>query len=267
MEKGPKVSRRRFLKWGAAGLAAGTVGGIVGGGMVRTERTLRLPRWRADGFRVAQVSDVHVNNGGQLAAARQAVGWAVEAKPDLFVFTGDFLNYGTEEAFANIAPAFEALRDIGCPCLAIFGNHDYWTHVPEKVAAHVAKTPLRLLVNEAVDVGGVRVVGLDDALGGSPDYGLVAARDASSTLALLHEPDFAVNLPPAGLVLSGHSHGGEICLPGGAPLYTPPGARRYRSGYYPRASAPIFVNRGTATLGPARVYCPPEVAILTLKAA
>ncbi len=264
MDRPSRITRRKALAWGATGLLAGTGIGVAQSGMVRTERTLRLPRWKADGFRVAQVSDVHVNNAAQLAAARQAVQWAVEAKPDLFVFTGDFINHGTDQAFANIAHAFEALRDVGCPCLAVFGNHDYWSHVPEKVAAHVAKTPLRLLVNEAADVEDVRVVGLDDALGGSPDYGLVSAKDASSTLALLHEPDFVAHVPPTGLVLSGHSHGGEICLPGGVPLYTPTGARKYQSGYYPGAKTPIYVNRGSATLGPGRVYCPPEVAILTL---
>ncbi len=260
-----KVTRRKVLKWGAAGLLAGTGIGVVESGMVLTERTLHLPRWKADGFRIAHMSDAHASNAGQLAAARQAVRWAVAAKPDLFVFTGDFLNHGTAEALGNIETAFEELHELRCPCLAVLGNHDYWPGGPGEIASRVGKTRLRLLVNEATDLGEVRVVGLDDALGGSPDYGKVRS-DAPSNLVLLHEPDFAARLPaPAGLVLSGHSHGGEICLPGGLPLYTPNGSRRYRSGYYPDAPTPVYVNRGSGTLGPGRVYCPPEVAILTLR--
>jgi hypothetical protein len=68
-ERRPKVSRRKFLKWGVAGLVGGTALGVVQSGMERTERTLRLPRWRADGFQVAHVSDVHLLNSTQLAAA------------------------------------------------------------------------------------------------------------------------------------------------------------------------------------------------------
>jgi hypothetical protein len=188
----------------------------------------------------------------------------VEAKPDLFVFTGDLLNHD-DEAVSRIVPAFEALHDIGCLCVAVLGNHDYWSKALRKIKAELAKTRLRLLVNETFDVDGVQIVGLDDALSGHPDYGLVGAQDADSTLVLLHEPDFVAKVPTKGsLVLSGHSHGGEICLPGGIPLYTPKGAKKYQSGWYPGAATPLFVNRGTATLGPARVYCPPEVAMLTL---
>lgn len=264
-ERPPKVSRRKVLKWGAAGLVAGTALGVMESHLERSERAFRLPRWKADGFRIAHVTDVHLLNPSLLEVAQQAVRWAVESKPDLFVFTGDFLNQD-DESLARIQPAFEALHDIGCPCLAVLGNHDYWSHATAKIAEEVSKTRLRLLVNQTFDTAGVRVVGLDDALGGQPDYGLVGAQDADSTVVLLHEPDYVAKLPTRGsLVLSGHSHGGEICLPGGIPLYTPKGAKKYQSGYYPGAATPLFVNRGTGTLGPTRVYCPPEVAILTLQ--
>lgn len=266
--KPPRFSRRKVLGLGAAGLVAGTAVGIFESGLQRTERTLRLPRWKADGFRIAQVTDVHVNNSGLLAAAQAAVRIAVDAKPDLFVFTGDFINYDDPSALANIAPAFEALHDLQCPCLGIFGNHDYWSGAIPKIRDEVRKTPMRLLVNEDVEVDGVRIVGLDDGLAGQPDYAMLLSNPAPSTVVLLHEPDYSKYLKPtAGLVLSGHSHGGEICLPGGIPFYTPTGSRRYQSGYYSWAPTPVYVNRGTATLGPARVYCPPEVAIFTLREA
>jgi hypothetical protein len=69
------------------------------------------------------------------------------------------------------------------------------------------------------------------------------------------------------LQLSGHSHGGEVCLPGGFALHTPSAAKRYISGFYPNAPVPLYVSRGIATLSPMRIYCPPEVAVLTLVSA
>jgi len=260
-----KLSRRALLKWSVAGVLATAGSGVAASKLQVVTRTLQLPGWRADGFRVAQVSDVHLNHDGLLKVAQHAVRLAVEAKPDLFVFTGDFLNFDHDDCFARIESAFEDLQQLACPCLAILGNHDYKCGVVSKVADSVRKTRLQLLVNQAVRVGDVTVLGLDDALHGEPDYALATAQGNPSTLVLLHEPDAADNVAQgAALVLSGHSHGGEVCLPLGRPLYTPRGSRRYTAGFYPEAPTPVYVNRGTATLGPARVFCPPEVSILTL---
>lgn len=252
--------------WGAAGALTTAGVGAYASSLAVTDRTLTLPNWDADGFRVAHLSDVHLNNDGLLAVARRAVDLVVRAKPDLVVFTGDFLNFDQDDCYLRIGKAFERLHDLACPCLAVFGNHDYGSAAPGRVAEALASTKFRLLVNEESTVDGVRVIGLDDALAGSPDFGLVSKHEGRSTLVLLHEPDYAAELGgTAGLVLSGHSHGGEVCLPTGRPLYTPRGARTYRSGFYADAPSPVYVNRGTATLGPIRLFCPPEVAILTLR--
>ncbi|RYG32259.1 hypothetical protein EON81_21060, partial [bacterium] len=204
-----KITRRKVLKWGAAGLVVGTGIGILGNGLETTRRTLRLPKWKADGFRIAQVSDVHLTNSSQLASAKAALRIALDEKPDLLVFTGDFLNHDRDDEFERIPKAFEELADARCPCLAILGNHDYWCGAPEKVIEAAKKTRLKLLINQETDVEGVRVVGLDSVRGGTPDYSIVTARDAASTLVLLHEPDYVKEFAaPSGLVLSGHSHGG-----------------------------------------------------------
>ena len=251
---------------GALGLVAATGVGMARSKLRLTRRTLRLSRWREDGFRVAQVSDVHLNNDGELRIAREAVEWAVAQKPDLFVFTGDFVNNHDRESLARIGPAFAPLEDLNCPCLACLGNHDYINHNPPRVRAEVARTRLRLLQNEDYRIGDIRIVGLDDALFGNPNYAMVAQDRTASTLVLLHEPDFVDHVPTnAALVLSGHSHGGEICFPGGLPIHLPRGAKQYWRGYYPHARVPLYVNLGTATLGPARVYCPSEVAVFTLR--
>ncbi len=90
-----------------------------------------------------------------------------------------------------------------------------------------------------------------------------------SLLVLFHEPDYVKITPTnVSLQLSGHSHGGQICLPGGRPLHTPYGANTYYAGYYANAPVPLFVTRGVGTIGPKlRLFCPPEVTILTLRTA
>ena len=262
---GKNLSRRRFLAAaGIAGVATAGYGFVASRDLRVNRQTLHLERWDAEGFKVVQISDVHVNDANQTRTAREAVRLALAEKPDLIVFTGDFVNYSAEECLANIPLAFEELSDAKCPCLAVFGNHDYWCGAIDKVAEKVRQTRLRLLVNEVVDVQGVAVTGLDDGLSGSPDWKLPPK--TGSSLVLLHEPDFVKALPyHASLMLAGHSHGGEICLPGGLPLYTPTGSKVYKSGFYDRKTVPLFVSHGTATLGPGRCFCPAEINVLTLR--
>jgi uncharacterized protein len=123
---------------------------------------------------------------------------------------------------------------------------------------------MRLLRNETVELDGVRICGIDDALMKKHRPDLV--RGNKNTLALLHEPDFVDDLDPGpSLLLAGHSHGGQICLPGGVALHTPRGARKFTSGFYPDNPIPVYVSRGVGTTGPNwRLFCPPEATILTL---
>jgi predicted MPP superfamily phosphohydrolase len=148
---------------------------------------------------------------------------------------------------------------------ATLGNHDY--NAPERVVDAFREGPIRLLRNETVDIGGVLLAGLDDAIARRhrPDE-LPNADRSESLLVALHEPDFVSDLPShVGLMLSGHSHGGQVRLPLMGAIHTPYGARRYIEGVYQPAEVPLFVSRGIGTVGPdLRLYCPPEVAILTL---
>ncbi|MEZ0326002.1 MAG: metallophosphoesterase [Fimbriimonas sp.] len=261
-----KITRRQAIGGLAAVLASvGTYGLLTSRDLRVNRQELRLKRWGAPGFRIVQISDVHVNDAAQLATARRAVDLAVQERADLIVFTGDFVNYDSEQALSNIPLAFEGLEGARCPCLAILGNHDYQCGSVDQVVAQAAKTKLNLLRNRRIDLGGVVVSGLEDAYQ-KPDYEL--APYTKSSLVLLHEPDYVQQLPGhVSLMLAGHSHGGEICLPGGIPLYTPTGSRRYTAGFYDRPTVPLFVSRGTATLGPGRTYCPAEINVLTLNPA
>lgn len=267
-----EVSRRTVLKAAGFGVAAGVAGNFGLDGYVdwlQVERhTLALPKWDANGFRVALLTDLHVNNDRQAARAARASAIAVAEKPDLIVVLGDYINHVVNGSTQRIIDALEPLREAKCPCLSIMGNHDYWTRKPEVVMDAVALTPAWMLRNEVRELDGVSIVGLDDALVNlaKPDCFPKVSR---SCLVLLHEPDAVTMMPRhTSLQLSGHSHGGQICLPGGRAIHPPPMGRNFIAGFYPDAPVPLYVSRGVGTTGPDyRAFCRPEVSVLTLVSA
>lgn len=268
-----KVTRRDLLKAMGAGAISGlspvALGDLTTNAISLERHTLSLPRWDADGFRAAFVSDLHVNSRRQLALARQALRLAIAERPDVILIGGDFVNAADPVRLEHIRKCLEVLADARCPVFSIPGNHDYWNAYPTKTLGAIAEGPGRLLRNESVEVAGVTIAGVDDALNGrhAPQF-LKEGRHSRSLLAMLHEPDYVTDLPEnVSLLLSGHSHGGQICWPGGQPLHTPRGARDYVKGFYPHAPVPVYVSRGVGTTGPTwRLFCPPEVAVLTLRA-
>lgn len=266
------MTRRRFLQGfglgvAAAGLTAG-YGDLLADDLRLEQRDVTLPRWDADGFRVAVLADLHVNLVPAVARARRAAEMAIHARPDLIVVLGDFITTSRRFALEHIRQALEPLHDAGCPCLGVMGNHDYWSEQPRRIIDALKETPMRLLRNESVELGGVEVAGIDDALAGRHDTSFLnEGRHSRSLIILLHEPDYVEEMPEqASLQLSGHSHGGQMCLPFGVPIRLPKGARRYASGLYPDAKVPLYVSRGVGTIGPdLRLFCPPEVSVLTLR--
>lgn len=265
------VSRRTFLRAGFAGVAsaAGMMGyaDVSAHHLVLERHTLTLPKWDADGFRIAVLSDVHVNTDTAMRRARAASEMALAEKPDLLVVTGDFVNTSRSYALEFIRQSFEPLEGAPFPCVAVLGNHDYWTEQPRKVVDAVSKGPLKLLRNERFETRGVMVAGIDDAIAGRhrPEF-VDEGHWSGSVVSLLHEPDYVRTMSDrVSLQISGHSHGGQVCLPFGIPLHTPVGARDYQSGFYPDAPVPLYVTRGVGTIGPdLRMFCPPEVSVLTL---
>jgi hypothetical protein len=266
-----KLSRRTVLRLGGlAALGAGPLGLASKNWICHDERELRLQKWDADGFRLALLTDFHVNDAASVAMTQRALRVAIDAKPDVILLGGDFIDYSEDARLQRLPTAFKDLGDAGCPVLAVLGNHEYWTHAPRKVVEAVQKLPLRLLRNEPFDVEGVTIAGIDD---GSvrrdrTDF-LKPGAHSRSLVSLFHEPDYVTRMPDhVSLQLSGHSHGGQICLPGGIALHTPNGAKKYIAGYYDRAPVPVFVSRGIGTQGVhARVYCRPEVNLLTIRSA
>jgi predicted MPP superfamily phosphohydrolase len=266
-----KITRRDLLRATTAGAATSALGVLVGDVTERIQVEpieLRLPCWDADGFRVAVISDLHMDSVSRRDRAIRAVRLAIAERPDVLLIPGDLLSASDERRIQNLQTFLRACGEAKCPVVATLGNHDYWTPRPQAIIGAVEESRVRLLRNETLEVGGVTIAGVDDAIAGRhrPDF-LQKGRESRSLLTMLHEPDFVVEMPKhVSLQISGHSHGGQVRFPFGYALHTPRGARTYIDGYYPNAPTPVFVSRGIGTTGPDwRLFCPPQVAVLTLR--
>ncbi|MBN9502969.1 MAG: metallophosphoesterase [Armatimonadetes bacterium] len=267
-----QISRRRFLK--SAGLGAvGAIGTFAYGDLtsskVRLEqKELKLPRWDADGFKVAVITDLHLDYPEAVLRTQWAISQLAALQPDVFVIVGDFLTSAAPQNLENVRTALRYLDQVKCPVFATLGNHDYWVGYFDLVTQAITSANLRLLRNEVVDLNGVAIAGIDDDIAYKARPELIAeAKKPKSTIALFHEPDSVKDVSTdLSLQISGHSHGGQICMPGGISVHTPRGAKKYIAGFYPDAKVPLYVSRGVGTTGPNwRLFCPPEATLLTLR--
>ena len=282
-------TRRQFLYTGAvavAGVAALATDGYFEAYRLQIKKIeiplRRLPH-QFDGFTIVQLSDFHYEEEFSAFPIRRSVGLVNSLRPDLVVFTGDFVTapmfrFGRHAALvaANaVFPCAAVLSGIKARMgsFAILGNHDAYSN-PVLVASGLRSHGIPLLKNSCVPIehGGARfwLAGIDDALEGQPDLGAAIEKiPAGEPIILLaHEPDFAdeAALTPIDLQLSGHSHGGQIWIPGiGAP-WLPPLARNYPRGLYKIENMVLYTNVGIGTIrAPIRINCIPEVTHITLR--
>jgi len=223
-----------------------------------------------DGYRVVQLSDMHLYPFTQLVAIERAVNAANALKPDLVVITGDFVTT-VAEAIHDLAPLLGTLnaRD-GIYCT--LGNHDHWSNA-SVVRSGLRKAGLTVLHNQSVPLQGGKMwlAGLDDGWVGRADFAeaLDQAPGEAPILLMMHEPDlvdeYSAN-PRIALQLSGHTHGGQLRLMRPRRAYTLPYlGKKYDAGLYRVNQTWLYTNRGIGTvLAPIRYNCPPEVTELTL---
>lgn len=224
-----------------------------------------------EGFKIVQLTDLHLHPYTQIDFVAQAVDTANSLDPDLVVLTGDYVLQGAESIF-ELAPVLGALNAT-YGVFASLGNHDYWTDV-QVIRQGLAEAGVPVLRNQglelAVGKSSIFLAGLDDVWSGTPD--LRATLDSLSgnipAILLTHEPDWADNTSQNGrisLQLSGHTHGGQVRLPGlGAPLL-PPFGLKYDQGLHRVNEMWVYTSRGIGVIGPpVRLNCPPEVTEITL---
>jgi uncharacterized protein len=270
----PRGMTRRDLLKGFAAAGIGVAAGAVAHGYLYERFRIGLTRETLEmsglppalsGLRIGLLTDFHRSDTVTHEIIDQAVQMLMREAPDLIVLGGDYVTWGDRRF---VTPAAEALAPLSAPhgVFAILGNHDNDHDMPPALAAkgfavlRDARTRLTIR-GETLDLAGIRYWTR------KPSEIAYVLRGASPNLILLaHTPmrlleAAAFSVP---LVLSGHTHGGQIVLPGIGAV----AAREFPviAGRDRRDNTTIFVSRGVGTVYvPVRLNCPPEVAVLTLR--
>ncbi len=236
-----------------------------------TIRLKRLPK-NLDGFRLVHLSDIHHSPFTNLEHISRAVEISNELKPDMFVLTGDYVSHETE----YIAPMAKVLGRLESEfgTFACLGNHDHWTDA-EQVTSHLQDANIKVLNNEGFRFqarnASFWLAGVDDYMVGQTD--LPAALRGSfpdeMKMLLAHNPKILYRAARAGvdLMLSGHTHGGQVKIRGDEKRILPR-RRKFASGLYRRKETQVYITRGIGTVVlPVRYGCPPEISLIQLQCA
>lgn len=286
-----KLTRRDFLRntirySAGAALALGAYGGLYERRRLQVKRVdvclARLPE-RLSGFTIAHLSDLHYHPQFSADVIRNSIYQILNASPDLVVFTGDFVTcpYFDEASFVP-AKESEPCAQILAPLAgklrvaAVLGNHDHCKD-PGSVAASFSTRGIPVLRNQAFpverDSARIWIAGLEDVLESKPNLKLALSTVPHNepVVLLVHEPDYADVVVrsarnfPVDLQLSGHSHGGQVRIPGFGPVVLPYGARKYPYGLRQVGPMMLYTNPGLGTIRlPIRIDCPPELTLITL---
>lgn len=229
-----------------------------------------------EGLRIALLSDLHAGGGTPFSLVRRACRLAMQARPDLIALTGDL---ATDDA-GTFRPVLEAVSTLRAPLgvYAVPGNHDYRVGIENWRREMHADPVVRDLTNDAVvlRIGDARlcIAGVDDYSCGDPDLGALPPPEARDlTLLLAHDPDQAERARRAydrvDLVLSGHTHAGQVRLPWFGAIVNPVRNKElYEEGLRRRPWTQVYVSRGIGTHTiPVRFLSRPEVAIVELTSA
>ena len=224
-----------------------------------------------EGFTIAVLADFHLYPFTQPVVIQRAVDLANNLNPDLTVLLGDYVWHEVEAVF-DLAPILAQLN-AKHGVFAIIGNHDIWTNI-NIIKQGLTEAGLPILVNEGFPITAgqeaLYIAVLDDGWSGNPDLNAAMTNHPAGApvVLLYHEPDLADDTSLDGriaLQLSGHSHGGQIRLPGVGALITPYLAWKYDHGLYQVNDMWLYTNRGIGvTNEPVRYNCPPEVTEIVL---
>ena len=266
------IGRRAVLKTLVGAGAAITIGGGAYGffderhALGLTEVTLPvsgLPPELA-GFKIGLLTDVHRSQWVSADDVDRGVRMLMTGKPDLIVLGGDYVTWG-ERSF--VSPSAEALSPLNAPhgVFAILGNHDDDHDMPAALAAHGVTVLKDAHTTISIRNRDVTLAGIRFWTRRARDIAAVVGNATGTVILLAHDPRrlteaAALKIP---LVLSGHTHGGQVVLP----ILGAVAAEKFPVVYGTarQADTTLFVSRGLGTVYvPVRVNCPPEVAILTL---
>lgn len=278
------ISRKGFLRAGRNLLIGGAASALGLGAYVDFERKwfktqgveMRFPNLPAsfEGLRLVHLSDLHV--GGWLSVDRWAevVDIVNMQDPDVIAITGDFIDHGSNRA--SLPRYAEHLLRLSARIgkFSVLGNHDHWES-SRLVRQMLFQTGFVDLENTAVplsiDGDEIYICGLDDYMENKQDLAALqrAMPNDNFSVLLIHEPDYADISAASGrfhLQLSGHSHGGQISVPGKGPIVVPDLGRIYPRGLYEVEEMLLWTTTGVGMVQPyVRLNCRPEITVITLK--
>lgn len=281
----PRLNRRTFLK----ALALNSAAGVVALPATYLYTTKLEPNWldvetihltlpRLDpafnGYRLVQISDLHLDVGIKIPGLESAVEKINELQPDAVAITGDYITYQLyhiREAYTRTLQQLQATDGV----VGVLGNHDHWHDLAgvrqllqDSGIANISNGVKTIRRGEAQ----LHLCGVDDVWEEQDRLDLVmeSLPNDGAAILLAHEPDFADESAATGrfdLQLSGHTHGGQIRLPFiGAPILPTLGIK-YPIGLYEVNGMYQYTNRGLGMIEPAvRLNCRPEITLFILQA-
>lgn len=270
------MNRRQFL-FSAAGTSAAAAGYpcyFEPRWFELTEKRVDLPGLPAP-LRLLHISDLHASIFVPLAMIDHAITLGLAAKPDLICITGDFVTRARPYD-SDAYPSILRRLSHAAPTFAVLGNHDggrwaaldFGDATTTSVRSILDRAGIQLLHNRAATFQSLTLIGVGDLWAGEIDAHPVFRRlpPQGTRILLSHNPDSkdVLGVYPWHLMLSGHTHGGQVIIPFDGPRFAPVIDKRYVAGLKPWLDRQIHVTRGVGNVGGMRFRCRPEVSMLVL---
>jgi predicted MPP superfamily phosphohydrolase len=229
------------------------------------------------GKTLVQISDLHIGPIVSDDFIRGGLELVSQLEPDIVVITGDFVTWRGARQIGQTVSLLKDLQPGRLATVAITGNHDYgnspWSDVSiaDRIADRMTGLNIRMLRNDSLNVGGLRLIGVDDYW--SPDFNLQKALSSGTvnapTVALCHNPDAAIVEDWGdfhGWILSGHTHGGQVRAPFCSPRILPVRNKEFAAGHFALdARRKLYVNRALGYSRPVRFNVRPEITVFELQ--
>ena len=228
-----------------------------------------------EGFRIVHFSDMHYGTGYNEYRLENLINKINDLDPDIVVFTGDLIDkdYEADDNDLKLITSYLNKIDSKLGKYAIFGNHDFNNDKYENVIYDSGFTLLKNNYDTIYNESNVPIAiyGFDDVLLGDPKADNLndkTINDITYKIVLVHEPDYVdefINDSDVSLVLSGHSHNGQVKLPFIRPIFLPEGSKKYYGSYYDVNGIPIYISNGIGnSIFDFRLFSTPSINIYRL---
>lgn len=217
-------------------------------------------------LRLLHLTDVHVR--GRTPWLEALCARIAACRCDAVMLTGDVVTRGWTHEAARLF--LSSLPEAPLGRFAVMGNWEHWGDAPPELwRPLLAEHGVTLLQDESVDLGPLHLAGTEDLLSAEPDVerALAGLPTDRQSVVLTHSPGLfpSIAREHVGLVLAGHSHGGQFRIPGVGALFVPRATDAFVAGWYQQSGSHLFVSRGLGwSIAPVRLWCPPEVAEIRL---